>query len=43
MVGMKDKEMDNWWDDRWADGLTGLMTGLRDGWMRRKMAGCLEE
>ena len=43
MVGMMDGEVADWWDECWADGLTGLMVGLRVGWMRGRVVGCLEE
>ena len=43
MVGMMNEEVADWWGEFWADGLTSLMAGLRVGWMRGNVAGCLEE
>ena len=43
MVGMMYGEVTDWWGECWAGGLTGLVAGLRVGWMHRNVAGCLEE
>ena len=43
LVGMIDVEVADWWGECWADGLTGLMAGLGVGWMRVRVASCLEE
>ena len=43
MAGWMAGKLAGWRDECWADGLTGLMVGLRAVWMPGKVAGWLDE